>query len=68
MEKNSDTGEHRNSNTETPTKETPTQVFFCEYCEKFQNTYFEELLQVATSVGLGKHIWIYTLQGFRYIK
>ena len=30
-------------------KETPTQVFFCECCEVFNNTYFEEHLQAAAS-------------------
>ena len=30
-------------------KETPTQVVFCEYCEIFKNTYFEEHLQMAAS-------------------
>ena len=28
-------------------KETPTQVFSCEYCEIFRNTYFEEYLRTA---------------------
>ena len=32
-------------------KETPTQVFSCEYCEIFKNTYFEEHLQTAASKG-----------------
>ena len=27
--------------------QTPTQVFSCEYCEIFKNTYFEEHLQTA---------------------
>ena len=30
-------------------KETPTQLFSCEYCEIFKNTYFEEHLRTATS-------------------
>ena len=30
-------------------KETPAQVFFCEYCETFKNMYFEEHLQGALS-------------------
>ena len=30
-------------------KETPTQVFFCEYCEVFKSTYFEEHLLTAGS-------------------
>ena len=33
-------------------KETPTEVFSCEYCEIFKNTYFEEHLQTAASVFL----------------
>ena len=28
-------------------KETPTQVFSCEYCELFKNNYFEKHLQMA---------------------
>ena len=32
-------------------KETPTQVFFCEYCKMFKNTYFEKHLQMATSAN-----------------
>ena len=31
-------------------KETPTQVFSCEYCEISWNTYFEEHLRTAASV------------------
>ena len=30
-------------------KETPTQLFSCEYCEISKNTYFEEHLRTATS-------------------
>ena len=30
-------------------KETPTLVFFCEYCEVFKNTCFEEHLLMAVS-------------------
>ena len=30
-------------------KETPTQVFSCEYCEIFKNTYFEERLRTSVS-------------------
>ena len=30
-------------------KETPTQVFFCEYCEIFKNTYFEKHLRTTAS-------------------
>ena len=33
-------------------KETPTQVVFCEYCEIFKNTYFEDHLQIAASEPL----------------
>ena len=32
-------------------KETPTQVFFCEHCEVFKNTYFEKHLQTTASVN-----------------
>ena len=32
-------------------KETPTQVFSCEYCKNFKNTYFEKHLQMTTSVN-----------------
>ena len=31
-------------------KETPTQVFSCEYCKDFKKTYFEQYLRVAASV------------------
>ena len=30
-------------------KETLTQVFFCEYCKIFKNTYFEEHLRTVAS-------------------
>ena len=30
-------------------KETPTQVFYCEYCEIFKNTYFKEHLSTNAS-------------------
>ena len=30
-------------------KETPTQLFSCEYCEVFKNAYFEEYLRTAAS-------------------
>ena len=30
-------------------KETSTQLFSCEYCEVFKNTYFEEHLRTADS-------------------
>ena len=36
-------------------KETPTQVFFCEYCRIFKNTYFEEHLRKAASFYT--HFW-----------
>ena len=32
-------------------KETPTQVFSCEYCKIFKNIYFEEHLPRAASVS-----------------
>ena len=32
-------------------KETPIQVFFCEYCEIFKKTYFEEYLRTDTWVN-----------------
>ena len=32
-------------------KESPTQMFFCEYCKIFKNTYFEEHLQTDASVA-----------------
>ena len=31
-------------------KETPAQVFSCEYCKIFNNTYFEEHLRTAASI------------------
>ena len=30
-------------------KDTPTQVFFCEYCKIFKDTYFKEHLRTAPS-------------------
>ena len=30
-------------------KKTPTQVFFCKYCEIFKNTYFEKHLRTTAS-------------------
>ena len=35
---------------ETLFKETPTQVFFREYCVTYKNTYFEEHLRTAASI------------------
>ena len=32
-------------------EETPIQVFFCEYCEIFKNTYFEKHLRTTASVN-----------------
>ena len=32
------------------TKDTPTQMFSCEYCENFKNSYFEQHLQMTASV------------------
>ena len=37
-------------------KETPTQVFYCEYCEIFKNAYFEKYLQTAASDTIEKAI------------
>ena len=31
-------------------KETPTQMFSCEICENFKNTYFDEHLQTTASI------------------
>ena len=33
----------------TVLKDTLTKVFFCEYCENFKNTYFQEKLQATAS-------------------
>ena len=33
-------------------KEILTQVFSCEYCKNFMNTYFEEHLRTAASAGV----------------
>ena len=45
------------------TKEAPTQLFFCEYCEIFKNTFYTEhvrwlllLLQIIRKFP-GKHQW-----------
>ena len=34
-------------------KKTPTQVFFCEYCDIFKKTYFEKHLQTTASEDRG---------------
>ena len=44
-------------------KETPTQVFLCEICEFFRNTYFEEHLQTAASARAGFN-WIELVKRF----
>ena len=31
-------------------KETPTQVFFCDFCSSFKNTFFTERAQATASV------------------
>ena len=36
-------------------KETPTQVFSCEYCKIFKNTYFEENLRATASAILASY-------------
>ena len=33
----------------TVLKETTTKMFFCEYCENFKKTYFQEKLQTTAS-------------------
>ena len=39
-------------------KETPRQVFSCEYCEIFKSTYFEEHLRATVSVvKISSHLW-----------
>ena len=35
-------------------KETPAQVFSCEYCQIFKNTYFEEPLRTALFTSLNQ--------------
>ena len=44
-------------------KETPTQVFSCEICEFFRNTYFEEHLQTA-AFAQGGFNWIELVKRF----
>ena len=39
----------------TVLKETLTKVFFCEYCENFKNTYFQENLQTTASAILASY-------------
>ena len=46
-------------------KETPTQVFSCEYCEIFKNTYFEERLRTAGSVIVLTKVFF--LLGYSYL-
>ena len=43
------TGKHLPSGLQVYYKETPTQVFSCDYCKIFQNSYFEEHMQTTTS-------------------
>ena len=38
-------------------KETPTQMFCCEYCKVSKNNYFEEHLRTAASVLCLTNIW-----------
>ena len=45
-------------------KETPTQMFSCEYCEIFKSTYFDEHLRTAASKEY--KILIVTNTCFRY--
>ena len=43
-----------------PQEKTPTQVFYCEICEVFHNTYFEERLWTTASMGrkvCGEHFF-----------
>ena len=50
-------------------KETPAQVFSCEYCEISPNIYFEERLQMATSVCCDAHSRpCITFTGVTYLK
>ena len=46
-------------------KGTPTQVFSCEYCKIFKNTYFEEHLPMAASVWRHKNIEKHLFLGIR---
>ena len=39
-------------------KEDSTQLFSCEYCENFKNTYFEEHLPMAASVISFGHLFL----------
>ena len=55
-------------------KETPIQVFSCDYCKVFKKTYFEEYLRTAASV-YSKDLWnirivseICFQRGFEFIK
>ena len=55
-------------------KETPIQVFSCDYCKVFQKTYFEKYLRTAASV-YSKDLWnirivpeICFQRGFEFIK
>ena len=50
-------------------KEIPTQVFSCEYCKIFNNTYFEEHLRTAASVHRTSHgcgILVYVADSISY--
>ena len=44
-------------------KETPIQLFSCEYFKKFKNTYFEEYLQTPVGYSI-KNVYSYILPIF----
>ena len=55
-----------------PQEKTPTQVFYCEICEVFHNTYFEERLWTTASMGrkvCGEHFvdWYHEMVYFNFV-
>ena len=42
---------------------TLTQTFSCEYCENFENTYFEQHLQTAATTTVNQCSWMSLKQG-----
>ena len=45
-------------------KETPTMVFFCEYCENFKSTCFQKKLQATASAVPASYCEYFFLKGF----
>ena len=46
-------------------RETPTHVFSCEYCEFFENSYFEEHMRTASSIKILLPFLIYFIESIK---